>query len=760
MRLLFTIILFIQPIFAEKMHSISGTVINEKGIPIENVFVQIKNLDITSTTDASGYFLLQLDSSGAYELTFKHIAYIKHTQRLDSRTKEIKVVTLKVYTIPSDEVVVTSTRKEVNIKDSPNLTYVISSNDIKNTSSSTVKEMIEFAIPNIQSIHDNHGNDKIKIQGLDNKYVTFLLDGNRISGEFAGGVDFSLFDLNNVERIEVVRGGLSTLYGSGAMGSVINIITKKRSNSYWLDISTMYDDPLIFDKSFSAGFNYKNLSYDLFIDHKSSDGYDLTTSNYSDGITTNIEKTLEKYNSISISQKLKLKLNQSLSLMLNLRNYNKEILKYKQLNNPSLNCTCLQNENPYFSDRILSFSLRKRINAKSNLFLSYQNEEYSKSYYYPYYNTSIESLTSNVGEFYFNSLDLDGETKLWSTPKTKASSVIYDVMFKKHIIMIGLDYIDESYKSQNIYNISGDTLLVSSIFDDNKIYSRDEISFFLTDNFNANKLEFNIGLRANYKSKYKTKYSPSISIKGGQLENYNIRLNYSHNYRTPSIKELYYEFPDHQAGFPVLGNSNLNPSTSNYYSISIESTEHLDRSVEFYYNDVSNMIANKFEVIENQTVYMYYNYKEVDLYGLNINSSFNISNNFILNSVYSYTGARSRFEDVMDGISKHSIKTRLNYIFPHNINMGLSVHYNSKKRIDVSLEDQSNDRTEIDLPGYSLTNIILTKNFMSNLYVKFGVKNLFDYTDHNTKFPDFLSTYMPGRRFFVSVNLDYSGNIK
>ena len=100
MRLLFTIILFIQPIFAEKMHSISGTVINEKGIPIENVFVQIKNLDITSTTDASGYFLLQLDSSGAYELTFKHIAYIKHTQRLDSRTKEIKVVTLKVYTIP------------------------------------------------------------------------------------------------------------------------------------------------------------------------------------------------------------------------------------------------------------------------------------------------------------------------------------------------------------------------------------------------------------------------------------------------------------------------------------------------------------------------------------------------------------------------------------------------------------------------------------------------------------------------------------
>ena len=76
---------------------------------------------------------------------------------------------------------------------------MINSDDIKTTSSSTVKEMIEFAIPNIQSIHDNHGNDKIKIQGLDDKYVIFLLDGNKVSGEFAGGVDFSLFNLNIIQ---------------------------------------------------------------------------------------------------------------------------------------------------------------------------------------------------------------------------------------------------------------------------------------------------------------------------------------------------------------------------------------------------------------------------------------------------------------------------------------------------------------------------------------------------------------------------------
>ena len=161
MYLLFTILLSAQLIFAETAHSISGTVINEQGLPIENVSVKIKDLDldIGSTTDASGYFLLQFPDPGSYEVTFKHIGYININRRLDSRTKEIKVITLKVGIIPSDEVVITATRKETSIKDSPNLTYVINSDDIKTTSSSTVKEMIEFAIPNIQSIHDNHGND-------------------------------------------------------------------------------------------------------------------------------------------------------------------------------------------------------------------------------------------------------------------------------------------------------------------------------------------------------------------------------------------------------------------------------------------------------------------------------------------------------------------------------------------------------------------------------------------------------------------------
>ena len=112
MNLLFTIILFIQLIFAQQIHSISGTVINEQGSPIENVSVEIEDLEITSTSDASGYFLLEFSNPGSYEVIFKHIGYININQKLNSRTKEIKVITLKVGIIPSDEVVITATRKK------------------------------------------------------------------------------------------------------------------------------------------------------------------------------------------------------------------------------------------------------------------------------------------------------------------------------------------------------------------------------------------------------------------------------------------------------------------------------------------------------------------------------------------------------------------------------------------------------------------------------------------------------------------------
>ena len=80
-------------------------------------------------------------------------------------------------------------------------------------------------IPNVMFSPDYHGTN-LKIQGLDSEYVLILIDGDRIAGNTVGNIDFSKFNINEIDRIEILKGNASTLYGSNAIGGVINIITK------------------------------------------------------------------------------------------------------------------------------------------------------------------------------------------------------------------------------------------------------------------------------------------------------------------------------------------------------------------------------------------------------------------------------------------------------------------------------------------------------------------------------------------------------
>ncbi len=72
----------------------------------------------------------------------------------------------------------------------------------------------------------------ITLQGMDAKYVLFLVDGERIAGEVNGDIDYSMLNMENIDRIEVVKGASSSLYGSNAIGGVINIITKRITESF------------------------------------------------------------------------------------------------------------------------------------------------------------------------------------------------------------------------------------------------------------------------------------------------------------------------------------------------------------------------------------------------------------------------------------------------------------------------------------------------------------------------------------------------
>ena len=146
-----------------------------------------------------------LDEDDFKNLSSIDIGYISKTVDVSSTNSRGISIYLAKNILDAEQVVVTALGYRSYVKDTPVITHVITNEEIINSPYNSVRDIIEFVMPNVQRIHDPHGNDRIKIQGLDNKFVVFMVDGNRISGEFAGNIDLSMLSISDIERIEIVR---------------------------------------------------------------------------------------------------------------------------------------------------------------------------------------------------------------------------------------------------------------------------------------------------------------------------------------------------------------------------------------------------------------------------------------------------------------------------------------------------------------------------------------------------------------------------
>lgn len=125
----------------------------------------------------------------------------------------------------ADIIVVTGTKFEQNIEDSVEDIEVITAEEMEQSGAKNLSEAVE----NISGIIvTGHPTDTIMLQGFDGDYVKILIDGVEVTGDIGGSVAVSQISTADIERIEIIRGASSALYGSDAIGGVINIITKKK----------------------------------------------------------------------------------------------------------------------------------------------------------------------------------------------------------------------------------------------------------------------------------------------------------------------------------------------------------------------------------------------------------------------------------------------------------------------------------------------------------------------------------------------------
>ena len=144
------------------------------------------------------------------------------------------------FSINIDQVVVTGTRTPKLLKDSPILTRVISEKDIKKVDATNISDLMQAELPGIEFTYSMNQQVSLNMQGFSGNSVLFLVDGERLAGETLDNIDYSRLNLADVGRIEIVKGASSSLYGSNAVGGVINLISRELTKPWEASVSARY----------------------------------------------------------------------------------------------------------------------------------------------------------------------------------------------------------------------------------------------------------------------------------------------------------------------------------------------------------------------------------------------------------------------------------------------------------------------------------------------------------------------------------------
>ena len=264
------------PESAVRMTKVSGQVVDENtgdGIPLATI--SVTGLGWGTVCDMKGYFKVEVPVNQPAELTVRSVGYETKTLVLESDVTGNLVVRLKKSLLNLDEVTVTGTRTEKTVAETPVMTRIVPSEVLQRNDFESMIDVLEYNIPGLRFNTDPRGNN-IQVQGLENSYILILVDGERLSTTPGGPIDFDRLTTANIKKIEVLKGAASALYGSSAMGMVINIITDipKRPLEGWAKVRYGKYNDLQLDAG--VGMKYKGFYAQTLFNRTSSDGYDLT----------------------------------------------------------------------------------------------------------------------------------------------------------------------------------------------------------------------------------------------------------------------------------------------------------------------------------------------------------------------------------------------------------------------------------------------------------------------------------------------------
>ena len=659
-----------------------------------------------------------------------------------------------------DEFVVTGTGTLRLIKDAPVQTEVIDRKALKSFGHAPLSQILSGLIPSIDFSRSDMGTS-MQMGGLSGGYVLILVDGKRLMGDLGGQVNLDVIDPTRIDRIEVIRGASSALYGSDAIAGVINIITRKSTRDLSLVNTTRIGSYGSVIQSTSAQATIGRVTSRTDFHLKHSSGWQNTTyedpNRYEHPVTNSVNNTSNPYLDYTLGERLDWRPSKLLSAYLEGSVYRKDIHRP----------TGIPDYKTYdFRYRNASAATGIRWQLPEGHLLTADLLYDRHAYYYVYTGLTWIKEWDDKGKE--NSYPYYPDDVALQSDQQRLIGHLKGVLElpAHHRLSTGLD-------------LQYNWLIAPYRLDRERVQDY-LLGLYLQDEWDpVDRLNVTAGARLTYHPAFGLKLSPKLSLRY-KVGPVNFRGTYSEGFKTPSNKQLHYRYVRQMGMLALyLGNEGLDAQSSRYLSGDIEYREGpLSLHVTGYANWLRNMItlvtvprseapSELLLTYDPARVRMYKNMDSARTLGVDFQGKWQVLPSLALSAGYSYLDTDALLYDleeetmkrvIIDGMAHHRGTIGLDWsreLLPDRYHLGVGLY--GRMQSTRYYQDDGNGKP------YNLWRINtrhdLTLSNSWRLAIDAGVDNIFDYyetTYHGLHY----GTYTPGRTFYLSCTINFGKELR
>ena len=712
--LVFSLFSFLQVLVAQNTYSVSGKVTSEN-LPLPYANIILDGTTKGAITDENGKFIITNVSQGTYIIVVSFTGFKTQKKKIVVSNNDVVINFELNQSDALDEVIVTGTLKAVSRLESPVPVEVYSPTFLKKNPTPNIFE----ALQNVNGVRPqlncnvcNTGD--IHINGLEGPYTLVMIDGMPIVSGLSTVYGLSGIPNSLIEQVEIVKGPASSLYGSEAVGGLINIITKLPENA-----------PRFFADGFVTGWGEANVDvgFKSKVGEKTTVLFGANYFNYSNPIDNNNDNftdvTLQ--DRISIFQKWNFERANNRKFSLAGRYFYEDRWGGEMQWNPSYRGGDeIYGESIYTSRFELLGNYQLPIKEKVNFQFSYSDHDQNSVY---------------------------GNTAYLAQQRIGFGQFIWDKKVSKHDLLIGTALRYNYYNDNTTATVNADDVTIPSLF------IQDEINF-------TKKQSVLLGMRYDYDSRHGNIFTPRIAYRFKPTEDDIIRLNAGTGFR---VVNLFTE--DHAAltgSREVVIEEALKPEESYNINLNYLKKLYLNNGMMFtfdtsvWYTYFTNAILPDYDTNPNQIIY-----DNLDGHSTSKGISFNADAVFGSGIKASLVATYQDVSQTENGTTTRQILTERftgvwSFSYKHYpTNLTLDYTGNIYGSMRLPLLGELDPRQEYS-PTWSIQNIQLTYDGFDNFEIYGGVKNLLNWT------PNKGNPFIIARAddpFDENVQFDNDGNV-